>query len=93
LPFEDNEFDCVVLGQLLEHVYDEKRAASEALRVLRTGGRLIVNVPADDREPHGNHVRVFHSVEEVQALFEPSIKWEGAGRLQRFYFAWGEKCE
>jgi len=93
LPFEDGEFDCVVLGQLLEHVYDEKAAAMEALRVLRTGGRLIVNVPADDIEPRGNHVRVFHSVEEVQALFEPSIKWEGAGRLQRFYFAWGEKCE
>lgn len=91
MPFGEDEFDCVVLGQVLEHVYDAEKAASEALRVLCTGGRLIVNVPADDDEPHGNHVRVFNSVDEMQALFDPRVEWEGEGRLQRFYFAWGNK--
>jgi ubiquinone/menaquinone biosynthesis C-methylase UbiE len=92
LPFADGEFDCVVLGQVLEHVYDADKSVSEALRVLRHGGRLIVNVPADDAEPHGLHVRVFRSVDEMKALFGEAVNWEGEGRLHRYWFAWGEKC-
>lgn len=92
LPFGRGEFDSVVMGQVLEHVYDEHAAVMEALRVLRNGGRLIVNVPADDEAPHGNHVRVYKSVDEMKAPFGASVKWEGEGLLHRFWFAWGEKC-
>jgi ubiquinone/menaquinone biosynthesis C-methylase UbiE len=92
LPFQEGEFDSVILGQVLEHVYDANDATMEALRVLRAGGRLIVNVPADDAEPHGNHVRVFKSVYEMQAPFRAFVQWQGEGRLHRYWFAWGEKC-
>lgn len=91
-PGVDGEFDTVVLGQILEHAYDVQAVADEALRVLRPGGRLIVNVPADDAEPHGNHVRVFRSAEEVMALFKGDVKWSGWGRLHRFWHAWGERA-
>jgi SAM-dependent methyltransferase len=90
-PGLNAEFDTVVLGQVLEHVYDAQSVAREALRVLRPGGRLIVNVPADDDKPHGLHVRVFHDLDEVKALFVPRIEWQGWGRLHRFWFLWGEK--
>ena len=91
LPALDGEFDSVVLGQVLEHVYDARAVADEATRALRAGGRLIVNVPADDEQPHGNHVRAFGSVEQMTAMFGEAIAWHGWGRLHRFWFAWGDR--
>lgn len=90
MPFERNKFDTVVLGQVLEHVIDVDKVVNESLRVLKPGGRLIVNVPCDDIEPHGNHLHVFDSLQELLEIF-PGITWEGEGILHRFYFAWGMK--
>jgi ubiquinone/menaquinone biosynthesis C-methylase UbiE len=42
LPFEEAEFDAVVLDSTLSHVSDTARAVSEAGRVLRPGGLLAV---------------------------------------------------
>lgn len=89
LPFETGEFDTVVMGQVLEHVLDAEAAAREALRVLK--GRLIVNVPATDTEPHGNHLRVFLTPEEMMGLFKREIHWMGWGRVHHYWYAWGEK--
>ena len=33
LPFEDRSFEVVVLGDIIEHLYDPKRAVLEAARV------------------------------------------------------------
>jgi 2-polyprenyl-3-methyl-5-hydroxy-6-metoxy-1,4-benzoquinol methylase len=45
LPFEDESFDVVVLGELLEHLPMPERTVFEARRVLRKGGRLVGSVP------------------------------------------------
>jgi SAM-dependent methyltransferase len=45
LPFEDESFDVVVAGELLEHVRDPGRLVAEARRLLRPGGRLVGSVP------------------------------------------------
>mgnify|MGYP000352322874 CR=1 FL=1 len=45
LPFKDNFFDVVFLHEVLEHVEDDKKAISEALRVLKPGGKIIIFVP------------------------------------------------
>jgi SAM-dependent methyltransferase len=45
LPFEDESFDVVVAGELLEHVRDPERLVAEARRLLRPGGRLVGSVP------------------------------------------------
>jgi len=45
LPFADQSFDTVLATEVLEHVENSERAASELLRVLRPGGCAIITVP------------------------------------------------
>jgi ubiquinone/menaquinone biosynthesis C-methylase UbiE len=48
LPYADAEFDGVVCCDVLEHVLDLHATVSEALRVLKPRGTLIVRVPKED---------------------------------------------
>ena len=48
LPFPDDSFAIVTMFDLLEHVDDHQAAATEALRVARPGGHLLVSTPAAD---------------------------------------------
>lgn len=45
LPFEDSEFDTVLLTDVLEHIPEPLHAMTEIARVLRPGGKLILSVP------------------------------------------------
>ena len=45
-PLVDSSFDAVWAGEVLEHVADTARWLSEARRVLRSGGRLLLSTPA-----------------------------------------------
>jgi SAM-dependent methyltransferase len=47
LPLGDESFDGAVLGEVLEHVEDDRGALAELARVLRPGGVLAVSVPAN----------------------------------------------
>jgi SAM-dependent methyltransferase len=49
LPFEDESFDAAVLGEVLEHVEDDRGALAEIARVLRPHGVLALSVPANPR--------------------------------------------
>lgn len=48
-PFADREFDLVVVVDFLEHIPDDRGFAAELGRILKPGGRLIVNVPREPR--------------------------------------------
>ncbi len=45
LPFEDGEFDTVVLSDVLEHIPEPWRLVHEIRRILAPGGHALVNVP------------------------------------------------
>jgi SAM-dependent methyltransferase len=45
LPFADGSFDLVVCLHVLEHVVDDRAAIREFYRVLRPGGRAVLQVP------------------------------------------------
>lgn len=45
LPYEDNTFDIVHSHHVFEHVADPLKSASEAYRVLKPGGIVLIEVP------------------------------------------------
>ncbi|MCB2074254.1 MAG: class I SAM-dependent methyltransferase [Novosphingobium sp.] len=45
LPFADATFDTVILSDVLEHLRDPANCLAEIHRVLKVGGKLILNVP------------------------------------------------
>lgn len=45
LPFDDNEFDTIILSDVLEHIPSPEHLWTEMQRVLKPGGKLIMNVP------------------------------------------------
>jgi 2-polyprenyl-3-methyl-5-hydroxy-6-metoxy-1,4-benzoquinol methylase len=68
LPFEQDAFDVVWAGEVLEHVADVVGLLAEVRRVLRWGGRLLVTTPWHGRlviatdghfDPRGDHLRFF----------------------------------
>lgn len=60
LPWDSGYFDGILLGEVLEHVYDDVQVLDEVFRVIRPGGNLLVSVPIrgglDD-----DHLRMFTS--------------------------------
>ena len=71
LPLPDNAFDVVWSSEVIEHVADTARWMSEARRVLRPGGRLLLTTPSHGRlklavgglerysEPLGDHLHLY----------------------------------
>lgn len=45
MSFEDSSFDAVLCIEVLEHVANPLKAASEMTRILRTGGKLLLTTP------------------------------------------------
>lgn len=44
-PFEDEMFDVIHAGEIIEHLYDTDTFISECKRVLKKGGKLIITTP------------------------------------------------
>ena len=98
LPFPDASFDRVAVVDMLEHVADERAFVRELARVLKPGGRVVVNTPhltdtalvrlrhrlglTDER--HG-HVRPGYTPSSLQAVLEPEFALDGHHTYSRFF--------
>lgn len=69
LPFADEEFDCVISFQVIEHIDKDREFVREIHRVLRPGGRFIVTTPNAPMSLTRNpwHVREY-TAEELRKL-------------------------
>lgn len=56
-PYADNQFDCVVSIDVLEHLDDDQPFLRELRRVLRPGGRAIITVPNGDPRLLANRIK------------------------------------
>lgn len=45
LPFKDEEFDTIILSDVLEHIPEPEHLWKEMARILAEGGKIILNVP------------------------------------------------
>jgi ArsR family transcriptional regulator len=74
LPIEDAQLDAATLMLVLHHLPEPERALSEALRVLKPGGRLlIVDMLPHDREHYRQqlgHVWLGFSDEQMRRMLE-----------------------
>ena len=99
LPFMDDEFDCVLIVDIIEHLYDDKGFIREAYRVLKPGGLLIVNAPTVKSdsllfklrnlvgltdEVHG-HVRPGYTLNDLQRLFDDLFTLETYRTHTKFF--------
>jgi SAM-dependent methyltransferase len=78
LPFADETFDGAVLGEVLEHVRDDRGALTELARVLRPGGILAVSVPAKPAlygpsDEWAGHVRRYTRPALIEACTEAGL--------------------
>jgi SAM-dependent methyltransferase len=47
IPLENDLYDFVMCNHVLEHIDDEQKAMKEILRILKPGGKAILQVPLD----------------------------------------------
>lgn len=92
LPFNDDSFDVVCEGELLEHVTEPQKALREAVRVARK--KVVITVPDEyswppDLKPFWNpgHVR-FYSLDTMKSELEKLGLPFSIERIQYGPWAW-----
>jgi|SRR5271165_894656 len=68
LPFPDCSFQFVFCTEVLEHIVDHHKAASEISRVLTSGGLALISTPTPPAPFDPHHVREGYTLEELTQL-------------------------
>jgi SAM-dependent methyltransferase len=87
LPYSDRAFDAVVAGEVIEHIEDDRRALSEAARVLKPHGVLALSVPAHPAWFGASDVWAGHVRRYTQATLTQAF--DGAGFTLERLRPWG----
>lgn len=97
-PFQDDEFDCVVIVDFLEHIPNDVGFMDEVYRILKPGGTLILNAPNLKQdllmrfreligltdEEHG-HLRPGYTIEDFKRLLGDSFTLERHNTYTKFF--------
>ena len=68
LDISTNSIDCVVLTEVMEHLYSPKAVLEELYRVLKPGGKLIGTVPftvSEHEQPYDFHRYTFFCLQRM----------------------------
>ena len=82
LPFPDDAFDCVVLADVIEHIDAPDAVMSEAHRVLRPGGQVLITTP---RRQGSTAAHEYHCHEYTGAEIRDLLgRWFGRVQIRVF---------
>jgi ubiquinone/menaquinone biosynthesis C-methylase UbiE/spore maturation protein CgeB len=82
LPFEDQSFDSVLLGEVLEHQVDPEPVLTEAARVVRRGGRVVITTPYGVLEYHDHKEPLY--LRDLFKLIGPVLDVEELELIDRY---------
>ena len=80
--FKDEEFNYIVMGEVLEHLENPELAILEAMRILKVGGTLAISVPFDEAKEPGAVDKDRHIWSFTKEDFEEILKPFGKLRLE-----------
>ena len=82
LPFESDEFDVVIIVDIIEHLHDDAGFLDEIYRVLTPGGMLIINAPTIKTGSMLMRFRKLIGVtEDAHGHVRPGYSYEGLKEL------------
>lgn len=67
-PWNDNEFEVILMSHVLEHVMYPEKTMSELYRILKKGGKLIIIFP------HYTHPNVWLDLDHKRAMTEDTFR-------------------
>ena len=66
MPEWENKFDAILMGDILEHLYDPWQVVRNMYGIVKAGGRIILSVP------NIMHISIFHSLLHGQWTYASS---------------------
>jgi SAM-dependent methyltransferase/spore maturation protein CgeB len=82
LPFANESFDTVILGEILEHLVHPDKVLMQVKRVLRPGGRVVVTVPFG-LNAFPDHKRTYYPISLLE-LLQPLFRTATIGTLGNY---------
>jgi len=69
LPFMNDSFDMIIISEVIEHIFDKKKAINQMHRVIKPGGRLFITTPARPVVEFWNNF--FWLPQKIKRIFKP----------------------
>jgi len=69
IPFEDHHFDYAICNHVLEHIPEDTKAMKELYRVLKPGGKAVLQVPISKNNQHTHEDFTIVDQNKRQELF------------------------
>jgi 2-polyprenyl-3-methyl-5-hydroxy-6-metoxy-1,4-benzoquinol methylase len=68
LPFEENTFDTIIMGELIEHLTNIKSTINYVLKFLKPGGQLLITTPAGFAHVDVDHINFFFTEKTYEII-------------------------
>lgn len=105
LPFGNDAFDAVICSEVMEHIPDDKKAASELCRVAKPGADVVVSVPRfwpeqicwwlakDYSKANQGHIRIYRKKNLIRLLEKTGLEYRGSHYAHSLHSPyWWLKC-